>query len=227
MKKVIIGLLLLINSGLAFSQSINLPGAVLPPVKKTKISHPTTSRADDSNKPDPDAPTSSQGNTTYKYSAQVLSTNFTIPIVRVNFLVNKPQNAENQIASTSFFNSVGAGLSYSWGEIERTQDSGGNDITTSFVNDFGIQAGVLFAANGGSGTSSNQSGASTNQPSTVFAIVGGITILNFQLGAGYELGSLPSGQRRGFMTIAYAIPLSDLIKGGYKIFSPNQKAVHQ
>jgi hypothetical protein len=39
--------------------------------------------------------------------------------------------------------------------------------------------------------------------------------LNFQFGVGYELGTIANGQRRGFATIAYAIPLSSLVKGGY------------
>ncbi|WP_184549602.1 hypothetical protein [Mucilaginibacter sp. FT3.2] len=178
-----------------------------------------------------------------KYSAWVLNTNFTIPLVRVNFLVNKPQNSTNSLASTSFFNSVGAGINISLGELDVTKDIGNNNTAIAFYNHIGFAFGFLFAANSSSGSTtttnstttpttnaSTTSGASTttnSQSSTIFALVAGVSILNFQVGAGYELGSLTAGQRRGFLAISYAIPVSTLINGGYKILGVNKLKLPQ
>jgi hypothetical protein len=179
-----------------------------------------------------------KGGTTFggvtKYSAWVLNTNFTIPLVRVNFLVNNPQNSTNSQASTSFFNSVGAGINISHGELDATKDNNNNITGVEFYNHIGFTFGFLFAANSNSGSSTTQTGSTTtptgstatttgssttttNQSSTIFALVAGVSILNIQVGAGYELGSLTSGQRRGFLAISYAIPASTLVDGGYKI----------
>lgn len=161
-------------------------------------------------------PVDLNGNKTYKYNAQILSTNFTIPILRVNFLATDPNAIENKKASASFFNSIGAGIGYSFCRLERTVDTQGMDIKQEMTNVFGIQLGVLFAANAGSNntTSTNQNNTS---PTNIFALTGAFTVLNFQIGAGYELGTVAAGQRRGFATVAYSIPLATLIRGGYWI----------
>jgi len=160
---------------------------------------------------------------TSKYNATVINTNFTLPLLRVNFLVNKPVNSSNSLTSTSFFNSAGAGINISTGDLDVTKDSGGNTVSVDYHNHFGFQAGFLFASSSATGTTTDQSGKSTTQSGTIFALVAGISILNFQVGGGYELGSLAPGQRRGFLTIAYAIPMSVLIDGGYKILKISNK----
>jgi len=157
-----------------------------------------------------------------RYTASVLSTNFTVPLVRVNFLNNKASGS-NALASTSFLNAAGAGFTYAWGEIDQTLDKTGNVASTSFNNQFGFQLGFLFAANTASGSSSTTTASTTTtttQSSAIFAIMAGVSILNIQIGGGYEFGTLSTGQKRGFMTIAYAIPISSLVSGGYKIFHP-------
>jgi hypothetical protein len=160
----------------------------------------------------------SAGTTINKYHAKVLNTNFTIPLVRFNFLTNNPKNATNSLVSTSYFNSVGAGINFSWGELDQTLDVAGNSVSVDYYNHFGFQLGFLFAANSSSGSSGTTSATTiTNQASNVFAIVGAFSLLNFQIGAGYEFGSLPTGQKRVFGTISYAIPMAVLIDGGYEI----------
>lgn len=133
----------------------------------------------------------------------------------VNFLVNKPVNSTNSLASTSFFNSAGAGINFSKGELDVITDGAGNNVSIDYHNHFGFQAGFLFASNSSTATDKNET--TTQQSGNIFAIVAGVSILNFQFGGGYELGALASGQRRGFITVAYAIPMSVLIDGGYKI----------
>jgi hypothetical protein len=168
--------------------------------------------------------TTGGGNTIYRYNAQVLSTNFTVPILRVNYLTPVAAASANAKASASFFNSIGAGIGYYFGKLERTLDNQNNLVTQDMTNIFGIQIGCLFAANGGTANASSTtttSGSTTttttanNGSTNIFAVTGAISILNFQVGAGYELGTIVSGQRRGFMTIAYSIPLYALAKGSF------------
>jgi hypothetical protein len=225
--KTLIILFLLVSPCIVFSQSMHLPGAHLRKLRiRNSDSRPRLARAEMPGDSATTADTSSgidlkkTGITgaPIRYKAAVLNTNFTVPLVRVNFLNNKPQNASNSLVSTSFLNSVGAGLNYSWGELDQTLDANGNDASIDYYNHFGFQLGFLFAANSSSGSSTTTTTSPTTQSNTIFAIVGGISILNFQIGAGYELGSVTTGQKRGFLTISYAIPMSLLINGGYKIY---------
>ena len=222
MKKLII-LLLALSPCLAFAQ-MHLPGAKLlstPNGKSAKESFIASGTADTL----ADTAGSGTAGSPRKYNASVLSTNFTIPLVRVNFL-NKT-SATGALASTSFLNSAGAGLTWAWGVIDQTTDKNGDVASTDFHNTFGLQLGFLFAANSASGatqTTTSTTTTTSTQSSSIFAIMGGISVLNIQVGAGYEFGTLMPGQKRGFMTIAYAIPVSALIDGGYKIFNPKPKS---
>lgn len=150
------------------------------------------------------------GNEIKEYKAQVISTNFTIPIIRFN-VIDKKSNAAptDRKGNVSFFNSIGAGVGYYWGRITEVTDKDSKVISSEMDNTFGIQAGFLFAANS-SGTNN------TN----IFALTAGISVLNFQLGYGYEFGTIGANDKRGFMTLAYGIPISKLIRGGfYKVKS--------
>lgn len=139
-------------------------------------------------------------NTTTEYSARVLSTNFNVPIIRFN-LVKNPIDRTGNVA---FFNSVGAGVGYYFGRITEVKDKEGRMISSEMDNTFGANFGILFASNSAGGTNEN-----------IFAPVLGFSVLNFQLGVGYELGTLPAGNERTFMTLTYAIPAFKLIKGGF------------
>lgn len=220
--KTLIILLLALLPCIAFSQAMNLPGAAdltkTPPDNGKKNTKGNAALL--LNKVDT---TTNVGSGTasapHRFNAAVLSTNFTIPLVRVNFL-NSKVSGSNALVSTSFLNAAGAGLNYSWGEIDQTVDKTGSIASTSFINRFGFQLGFLFAANTASGSTATTTATTTTtstQSTAVFAIMGGISILNIQIGGGYEFGTLATGQKRGFMTIAYAIPISTLVNGGYKI----------
>jgi len=215
--KALILILLALIPGLAFSQAMQLPGA-----KDLAIASPKNTS--DSTKAGLVTPTTNIGKATTaspnRYNASVLSTNFNVPLVRMNFLDNKASGS-NALVSTSFLSAAGAGINYAWGEIDQTKDGSGNVASTEFINRFGLQLGFLFAANTAQGSTATTTATTTTtstQSSAIFAIMAGISVLNFQLGGGYELGTLSAGQKRGFVTIAYAIPISSLINGGYKIY---------
>lgn len=135
-------------------------------------------------------------NTKITYKATILNTNFSIPIARFNFSKNDSINKGN----IQLFNSIGAGFGVSWGSMTDYRDENGELENSDFANTFSIHGGVLFSA----GNNNN-----------VFAPILSIGLLDFQLGLGYELGNISENQKRGFVTIGYAIPLYKLTKGKY------------
>ena len=135
-------------------------------------------------------------NTKITYKATILNTNFSIPIARFNFSKKDSINKGN----IQLFNSIGAGFGVSWGSMTDYRDENGEIENSDFANTFSIHGGFLFSA----GNNNN-----------VFAPVLSIGLLDFQLGIGYELGNISENQKRGFMTIGYAIPLYKLTKGKY------------
>lgn len=148
---------------------------------------------------------SSAANQIKEYKAQVISTNFTVPIIRFNPIDKKSTGAPtDRKGNVSFFNSIGAGVGYYWGRLTEVTDVNGKVINTEMDNTFGIQTGFLFAANS-SGTNS----------SNIFAWTFGISLLNFQIGYGYEFGTVNANEKRGFLTLAYGIPISKLMRGGF------------
>lgn len=78
-------------------------------------------------------------------------------------------------------------------------------------NTFGLQLGLLFAAN-------SSSGNNTNISAPTFSI----SLLNFQIGCGYELGSIPAKENRFFYTVAYGILISKLVKGGFYVLKKTE-----
>jgi hypothetical protein len=146
------------------------------------------------------------------YKATVLNSNFTVPLIRFNRI----NNDNTQKGSVSFFNAIGAGIGISWGELSVTTDNseGAQVINSEMNNTVGIQLGCLFAANTNSENQQN-----------IFAPTFSVSVLNFQLGYGYELGTVSENQKRGFVTIAYSIPLSKLIKGGFYILRRTPKPI--
>lgn len=142
-------------------------------------------------------------NTTLTYGTQILSTNFSIPLVRFNFVTDD----DTKQGDILLFTSVGAGVGYYWGQLERTRDNTGEIINEDFRNRFGINLGFLFSAGTGEDTKN------------VFAPVINFAILDFQLGIGTELGTRSPNQKREFVTLSYAIPMYKLFKKGYKIYA--------
>jgi hypothetical protein len=142
---------------------------------------------------------------TTEIKCQVVNTNFTIPLVRFNTVKSSGVD-NNQKGNVSLFNSIGAGISYNWGRMLVTTNDNGEVINTEMQNTLGIQLGVLFAVNSSTGNNAN-----------IFAPTISFSVLNFQIGCGYELGSLPEKENRFFYTLAYGIPLSKLIRGGFYV----------
>lgn len=120
------------------------------------------------------------------------NTNFTIPAVRFN----RVEDDDDKKGTSSYFSSVGAGVSFEWGNLTRTW-ANGKRVKEEFANVLGVQLGFLFSAENDEENRSNK-----------FALTGGLNVLDFQLGIGYELGEVPSNQNRTFYTIAYAVPLT-------------------
>lgn len=143
--------------------------------------------------------------TTFKYKARILNTNFTIPFARFNFVKDNTDSKKGEIL---LFNSIGAGFGVSWGEMEKTTDATGTTINTDFTNTFGVHIGFLFS-----------SGKDGEEQKNIFSPTISVSILDFQLGAGYELGTRVENQKKGFVSLAYAIPLSKLVKGKYFVLA--------
>ncbi|NNV53964.1 hypothetical protein [Limnovirga soli] len=144
--------------------------------------------------------------TTSTYAATVINTNFVVPIIRFN-TVSKDGADNNQKGNISFFNSIGAGISINWGRLELTTDADKKIINREMNNTFGLQLGLLFAAN-----------SSTENNTNIFAPTFSVSLLNFQVGCGYELGTISTKENRFFYTLAYGIPVSKLVKGGFFVW---------
>jgi hypothetical protein len=140
-------------------------------------------------------------NSTLIYKKTIISTNFTIPLVRFNFI----EGDDTKQGDILLFNSIGAGIGIYGGRLERTRDDKGEIIDEEFSNTFGVNIGALFSAGTGE--------ANKN----VFAPVLNVAALDFQIGVGVELGSLLPSQKRTFLTLSYSIPLYKLFKKGYRI----------
>jgi hypothetical protein len=147
---------------------------------------------------------------TSEYTATVLNTNFTVPIIRFNRVENDP----NKKGDVAFFNSVGAGIGINAGRLLITADEHGKAINHEMNNTFGVQGGFLFAA--------NTKADATN----IFALTLSFSVLNFQVGYGYDFGSVPSEQKRGFYTISYGIPFSKFINGGFYVLKRSLNPVN-
>lgn len=141
-------------------------------------------------------------NTVLSYRAKISNSYFQIPAVRFNFV-----DDENKIGDINIFNSVGAGFGISWGRMEITRDNNGEIINQDFSSTFGLHLGALFSAGTG------------DDAKNVFAPTFNVSLLDFQVGYGYELGSISENQERHFITLAYSIPLYKLVKNSFRIWT--------
>lgn len=146
-------------------------------------------------------------NTTLTYKSTIISTNFTIPLVRFNFV----EGDNTKQGDILLFNSIGAGIGYYMGRLERTRDNEGEIINEEFSNTLGASIGAIFSAGTGEDTKN------------VFAPVFNIALLDFQLGIGVELGTLSEFQKREFVTLSYSIPLYKLFKKSYRLVRVGDK----
>lgn len=140
-------------------------------------------------------------NSILTYKSRIVNSNFQLPIARFNF-----NNNPNGKGNISLFTSIGAGVGVSWGRMEITRNDLGQILNEEFSSTFGFYFGALFSA--GTGEDSNN----------IFAPTFNLSILDFQVGIGYELGTLPENQKPGFLTLAYGIPVYKLVKKSYRIW---------
>jgi hypothetical protein len=148
-------------------------------------------------------------NTVKYYRAHILNTNFAIPFARFDFK-KKEDDSKTLTGDLTLFNSIGAGCGYSWGELKVTRNNEGEVIEQDFSNTFGINLGILFSA--GTGDDTNN----------VFAPVINASVLDFQIGFGYELGTVSDNHKRTFLTLSYAIPLYKLKRTGLWIIKKTE-----
>lgn len=153
------------------------------------------------------------GGTEVKYNGWALNSIFNIPILRYNILSFKGDG--DKIGTLESFNSVGAGISISFGNIRVNSNwENDTDIETEIEmkNIIGFSLGFLFSKTDSIG------GARI-----IFSPTMGVQILDFQIGTGYELGTVENKAHRWLFTISYGIPLSKLTdKGSYLITSPQK-----
>jgi hypothetical protein len=133
-------------------------------------------------------------------TAWLMSSNFTIPTVQFVPYSASALKTKDGKGSVSFFNSIGAGISFSKADftlLASKGDTNGVDIK----NHVGFQLGFIFSK-------------STGQPNDVnrFALYSGFNVLDFQLGIGTELGDIGKDFKRAFYSISYSIPLSKFSK---------------
>lgn len=131
------------------------------------------------------------------FHALALTSAFDLPIVRFNRL-NSP-GANNENGNVEFFNSVGAGIGFKFGQIKEFKNTE-NESVSEFSNIVGLSGGVLFSS----------SSVDENTRDNVFAPTIGISILDLKIAVGWELGDRPEGVERRFFTVAYGIPISKL-----------------
>lgn len=148
-------------------------------------------------------------NTTLVYSSTVISTNFSIPLVRFNFVEGDGQKQGDIL----LFNSIGAGIGIYGGRLERTRDKDGDIINEEFSNRLGASIGAIFSAGTG------------DDVKNVFAPVLNVALLDFQIGFGVELGQLAPNQKREFVTLSYSIPLYKLLKKSYYLWLNKEKPI--
>jgi len=130
------------------------------------------------------------------YKTSIWNTVFSVPIVRANQSRNEPLTE----AHVSLFSSVGAGFGYSLGRLEVVRNHDGKVTNEEFFNRIGLHIGILYSS------------ATGEETTNVIAGVLNLSILDVQIGAGYEAGTITPNQKRIFFTFSYAIPLYRLTK---------------
>jgi hypothetical protein len=136
------------------------------------------------------------------YKGSIWNTVFTIPVARINAI----RDDNNTDASLSLFSSFGAGFGRSWGRYRVTRNDTGKIIKEEFSNSIGIYFGLLYSSETGE-----------NQRNIVSPVVN-LNLLDFQLGAGYEAGTVADNQKRIFFTVSYSIPLYKLIDTNFRVW---------
>lgn len=148
-----------------------------------------------------------------EYSGFALHTIFNLPVVRYN--INSFNGRTDPPGTLEYFNSIGAGFCFSFGRI-RVKSKNDSSITQVFGDDrivtmkniVGLSFGALFSKSDSIGGSR-----------VMFAPTINVQLLDFQLGFGYELGSVRNNAHRCFLTVSYGIPLTKLTGAGSLLLS--------
>jgi hypothetical protein len=132
----------------------------------------------------------------------LMNSDFTAPTMRYAPYITRPPNSSSS-GHLSMFNSVGAGLSFNFGEMTQmfrpSPDSTRREIAaTTLENYFGFGLGLLFSVAG------EQNRTYSLAPNF------GIQILDFQLGVGYELGSSDASESRFFYSLGYKLRFKNI-----------------
>jgi hypothetical protein len=148
------------------------------------------------------------------YKRTILNSNFTIPVARFDIIKPQYDTAGNLISDTkgsiSLFSSFGFGIGVCGGRSDVTRDSSGIIIDESFSNTFGAYLGILYQATTG------------EDQRNVFAPTFSLSILDVQVGIGYDYGKVPLNQERTFITVSYGIPLFKLFKTNHRVWLDTQ-----
>jgi hypothetical protein len=138
-----------------------------------------------------------------KSKVLAIHTNFILPLTRFNFLADGEKKPP--FGQLKFFNSLGAGINFSYGNLTETyeENSNNDNIDARFSNAIGIQIGFLFSSD-----------VKEPEPTNIFAPTISFTFLDFQLGGGYELGSRADRETGLFVSLSYGIPLQKLSSKG-------------
>ena len=140
-----------------------------------------------------------------QFKAWVLNTDFNLPAIRFTPFYPAYRDRNHSMGRLSVFNSVGAGFSLNRGIFTELVDADKpeNVISSQMKNRFGVHLGMLFSY------------PNDSLKSFVFAPTIGLQLLDIQFGLGYELGTVQTGERRMFYTLAYRIPIKKLYNISY------------
>lgn len=120
---------------------------------------------------------------TQEFKVTSINTNFILPSIRVNYFAE----TNGTQARVSAFNNLDVGVSWGGGRLITTTDEDYKITSKKFKNTISFQAGVLYSI-------VNTTESNTN----TFALVGGVSLLNFNLSVGREFGTLSPNQKKFF-----------------------------
>ncbi|HYG49570.1 MAG TPA: hypothetical protein VD905_01655 [Flavobacteriales bacterium] len=152
-----------------------------------------------------------------EYSGWAVHSVFNLPVLRFN--INSFTGSVKDIGTLEYFNSLGAGIAFSFGKINVKSENGSpleqsfdRNKTITMKNIYGASLGVLFSKSDSIGGSRIIIAPNLN-----------FQALDFQIGAGYELGTVTNTAHRWFFTLSYGIPLSKFANtGSYLLTNPTK-----
>ncbi len=145
----------------------------------------------------------------------ILTSAINLPAAKFH-LANKTVNPD-VAGQLELFSAFGVGMSLNYGKTKFVKDLSTDQILndkTEFANLIGMQMGILY---------SSKIDAFNQTNINDFSIFSGISILDFQLGIGYELGASHLETTGWFVSASYGIPIHKVTPTGFYIFPKRQK----